>query len=115
MRPDPRRLVRAACSLLILLGLGISVLEGGSCTVADGSAAARVTNAGAAGLADADQPELPGPGVIDCCPCIHIFPSEVRVVTVPLFPLVGYPTAFPPAFQAAPDRHPQPLVPPPLA
>ena len=110
-----RRLLRTTGALLILLGLGTSMLEGVVCTNDENDPAVQVTSFPAEGSSDGDSSEAPTPNVPHCCPCIHSYPGAIRVAIVPVPPLVGYSTAFPPDLQAGPDHHPQPLVPPPIA
>lgn len=103
-----RRLLRVTGALLIVLGLGTSILEGVGCTNDENDAALQVTSA------DGDVPEAPRPNAPHCCPCIHSYPEAFRVAIVPVPPLVGYSSTFALDLQAVSDQHPQPLVRPPI-
>jgi len=113
--PPLRRLLRTIGTLLILLGLGTSMLEGVGCTNDEGDASVQVTSFPAEGSPDGGNSEAPGPNAPHCCPCTHSYPGVFRVGIVPVPPLLGYSTTFPLDLQAGPDHHPQPLVPPPIA
>ncbi len=49
-----------------------------------------------------------------CCPCLHTYAGAFARALIVVRPLLGSSTAFTFAVQASPDRHPQPLVPPPI-
>jgi len=113
--PPLRRPLRTACALLVLLGLGTSLLEGVRCNEAPNGVALQVAGVAANAFSTPNPSEAPAPSATDCCPCIHGYPNAFRVALVPVLPLVGYTTDFGLVYQAPPDRHPQPLVPPPIA
>ena len=109
-----RRLLRTTCALLIVLGLGTSVLEGVGCTNDENDAGIQMASLPAEGGADRDNSGIPGPNAPHCCPCIHSYPAALKAAIVPVPFLVGYSSTFALDLQAISDQHPQPLVPPPI-
>lgn len=111
-----RPLFRATCVLLVFLGLGLSLVEEAQC--GDAGAGLVVPVIGSAGP-DAGSTDIPAgapaPAGGRCCPCVHAYPAAIMVAAGPVATVVGYSTT--PAARSHPprDRHPQPLVPPPIA
>jgi len=108
-----RRLVRTTGALLVLLGLGTSMLEGIGCT-GDQNDVVQVRSFPTDGSGDGNNPEAPRPNTSHCCPCIHSYPGTFKVAIVLVPPLVDFSTTFALDSRAGPDHRPQPLVRPPI-
>ncbi len=115
MLPSARRLLHSACSLLVILGLVSSMVETLTCMQEEGRALATASSSPVlASAGGGDQPAPFAPRGIPCCPCIHSFPTGLTVAFAPRPAVVGFATAFTLASRAHTERHPQPLVPPPI-
>jgi hypothetical protein len=90
------------------------MLESMGCTD-DQNDAVQATSFPADGSAEGKDSEAPRPNASHCCACIHNYPGAFKVAIVRMPLLGGFSTAFPLVSQPGPDRHPQPLVPPPIA
>ena len=109
MRSPFRRMVRAASTLLLLVGLTASMVEGARCDDVEEAAAEHLNRGDGAG------PGAAGGGATHCCPCIHSFPTAFRAVVIPAPAItarvLGH--TLPPEMHSA--RQPQPPIPPPIA
>ena len=113
--PPARSLFRAGCALAILLGLGLSLLEGAACDDATAGPASPAVAHAAAASGPTDLPSNGPAGGGHCCPCIHNYSSTITALVSPAPILVGHATAYAVPTASPTDRHPPPLVPPPIA
>jgi hypothetical protein len=113
----PRResLSRLSCVLLVLLGLGLSLVEEARCRDAGAGPAAELAQIAGPDVGTELPPGAPAQSEGRCCPCVHLYPTASIVAAGPVATVVGHSTT--PAARPHPlrDRHPQPLVPPPIA
>ncbi len=109
------RFFRATCTFLVLLGLGTSMVECAVCTDRDGQPSAQVTPAVGNAPTLGDVAKIPAPSTIDCCPCIHTFPTGRATAGSVIAVLIRRDAGFHLTAQLAQSRHPEPLAPPPIA
>lgn len=107
---------RLSCVLLVLFGLGLSLVEEAECRDDGNGPVVRVIGPASPDADGTDTPpSIPTPGEGRCCPCVHVYPTAIAVAAEPVPMVVGY-SATPAARSNLPrDRRPQPLVPPPIA
>lgn len=113
--PPLRRLFRTCCALLALFGLATSGFEGLACNDIENASVLHGTNLIARAASESAPADAAAPLAVPCCPCIHSFPVALRVALIPTPPALGVVIGFPLTVQPPPDRHPEPLVPPPIA
>lgn len=102
------RFARLLLSLLLLIGLGSSVREGAGCDEKLEAQGSQITSA------DWGHPAVPDSRGAHCCPCIHTYPGSFTVSTVARPVMLGYSVRFAVVPSFAPERSPEPLVPPPI-
>ena len=113
---SPARLVfRATCTLLILLGLAGSVIEGAACKDSEQRSGRQVGALTGLSLTISDHAPSPSQGTNHCCPCIHTFPVGVSATESLVAVLLSGDAGFSFASQLIRTRRPEPLVPPPVA
>lgn len=114
MRPVAHPLLRALCSLGLLLGLGLSILEEMSCDLPGQGNISRAAAVSADRTgSNADSP-AGAPDLNHCCPCIHIYTLGLVARLAPALIVDGFPAHFASSSRLVPSSLPEPLVPPPI-
>jgi len=116
MHPVPHPLLRAVCSLALVLGLGLSGLEEMGCDSAQQGITIQASTLPTGGsTAHSGGPLADAPGVSHCCPCIHTYPAGFVVRLAPALMVEGHLARFANSSRLVPTSRAEPLVPPPIA
>lgn len=116
MRMVSHPLLRAVCSLALVLGLGLSGLEEMGCDSAEPAIAIHASTLATGGsTAHSGGPLADVPGVTHCCPCIHTFPAGFVARLAPALMVEGHLARFAISSRLVPTSRAEPLVPPPIA
>ena len=104
-----RLVLHRILTVLILWGIGASVLEGAGCDERF------ETQGSSVAAAEWAHPGAPAGSALPCCPCIHTYPSSFTIAAGFSVVVVGYLAEYSFVASSGPDRSPEPLVPPPIA